>query len=508
MKEVHGKIEISRKSRALDGAMYKKTDKQQKEFEDFLLPFGGKLSGKNRWVVKASLIPWDELEPLYEASLTGSHMGAPAISFRIAFGSQIIKESLNITDEETVEQIRENPYLQYFLGYTVFTTEKPFDASMMVHFRKRLKWNDLQAINDRIAGLGSSEASDDDQLDPPTGTGSSKEAASANQTENAGTLKVDATCTPADIRYPTDLSLVEEARRKSEKLIDMLYAAGPKVAAKPRTYRKKARKHFLSIIRKRRKSSKEIRKAIGKQLRFLKRNLKSIRELATPQTLATLSKAQYKALLVIHEVYRQQLEMFESETHKIDGRIVSIRQPHVRPIVRGKAGADTEFGAKISMSIVDGYVYVDRISFDAFNEGGDLAMQLEEYKRRFGKYPAVVQADKIYRTRSNHKLCKDNNIRLSGPALGRPPKDEVLRKLKKQIKSDEGERVEIEGGFGVLKRKYSWDEIRARLPATSITWICMAAIARNIEKAYRAFLSLLCWIFNIRSNSAILILIQ
>jgi len=470
--------------------MYKKNDKRQKEFEEFILPFGGKLSSDNRWVKKAELIPWEELEPLYEASLAQSDTGAPALSFRIALGSQIIKESLNITDEETCEQIRENPYLQYFLGYTSFISEKPFDPSMMVHFRKRFKWKDLQAINERIAGISSSKNTRDDESDTPPGSSDS----SSPKTDipgNAGTLKVDATCTPADIRYPTDLSLIEEARRKSEELLDVLYAAGARNGKKPRTYRKMARKHFLAVIRKRRKTSKEIRKAIGKQLRFLKRNLSSIKELAAPETLSKLSRMQYKALLVIHEVYRQQSAMFESRTHHIDDRIVSIRQPHVRPIVRGKAGSDTEFGAKISMSIVDGFVHVDRISFDAFNEGGDLPIQLEEYKRRYGVYPAVVQADKLYRTRANHALCKENNIRLSGPGLGRPPKDEVLREMKKQIKADEGERVEIEGGFGVLKRKYSWDEIRARLVSTSITWICMAAIARNLEKAYRAFLSLL-----------------
>jgi len=471
--------------------MYKKNDKRQKEFMDFFLPFGGTLSKENRWVKKAELIPWEDLEPLYEASLSGSNTGAPAISFRIALGAQIIKETLSITDEETVEQIRENPYLQYFLGFSSFTIEKLFDSSMMVHFRRRLSWKDLQAINERIAGIPETKERKDDDNDKPSGT--SAEAPQEAHTGNSGTLKIDATCTPADIRYPTDLSLLEEARRKSEKLIDLLYAAGDRTEKKPRTYRKKARNHFLSVIRKRRKSAKEIRKAIGKQLRYLKRNLHSIDELVTPATLGTLSKAQYKSLLVIREVFRQQSEMFESKSHRIDGRIVSIRQPHVRPIVRGKAGADTEFGAKVSMSIVDGFVHVDHISFDSFNEGCDLPMQLEEYKRRFGVYPAVVQADKIYRTRENHRLCKQLSIRFSGPALGRPPNEKVLREMKKQIRADERERVEIEGGFGVLKRRYSWDEIRARLVSTSITWICMAAIARNLEKAYRAFLSLFFW---------------
>ncbi len=332
--------------------MYRKQDSRQQEFVDFVLPFGGWLSATNRWVKKAELIPWEELEPLYEATLSGSDRGAPALSFRIALGSQIIKETLQLSDEETVEQIYENPYLQYFLGYTSFLTEKPFDASMMVHFRKRLKWNDLQTINERIAGIKRQSVSSEEEektKGPGSAAGCGGGSSEADMAPNAGVLKIDATCTPADIRYPTDLSLVEEARRKSEEIIDRLYAATANRGKKPRTYRRKARKQFLAVMRKRVRNEKMIRKALGAQLRFLCRNLRSIQKLATPQTLSALTKHQYKALLVIQEVYRQQGEMYRQKTHRIEGRIVSIRQPHIRPIVRGKAGAEVEFGAKVSL---------------------------------------------------------------------------------------------------------------------------------------------------------------
>ena len=91
-------------------------DLQQSEFVDFYLPFGGKLSASNRWVKLAGLVPWEKIEACYRQSLEGTAMGAPAKSARIAFGALIIKERLGVTDEETVEQITENPYLQYFLG--------------------------------------------------------------------------------------------------------------------------------------------------------------------------------------------------------------------------------------------------------------------------------------------------------------------------------------------------------------------------------------------------------
>ena len=95
--------------------MYRHNEKQL-QFENFKLPFAGKLRSANRWVKLAKQIPWQEIEDLYASSLSGSGKGAPALSVRIAFGAMLIKEKLGLSDEETVEQIRENPYLQYFLG--------------------------------------------------------------------------------------------------------------------------------------------------------------------------------------------------------------------------------------------------------------------------------------------------------------------------------------------------------------------------------------------------------
>src|SRR6056297_390247 len=96
--------------------MYRANQKQLK-FEDFYRPFGGRLRSDNRWVKLAKLIPWHEFEELYASTLAGTGMGAPAMSVRVALGALIIKERLGTSDEETVEQISENPYLQYFLGF-------------------------------------------------------------------------------------------------------------------------------------------------------------------------------------------------------------------------------------------------------------------------------------------------------------------------------------------------------------------------------------------------------
>jgi len=477
------------------GAMYKKNSRVQCEFAPFDLGFNGRLRKDNRWVIKASLIPWDSFEPEY-AKLFPSEEGRPAFPFRVALGALIIKEELGISDDETVLQIQENPYLQYFLGFTSYQTQVPFDGSTLVYFRKRLNWTGLAAINELL--IKNVKAVQDEHT--PKG-GSPLKPANSNveserDEEHAGVLKIDASCTPADIRYPLDLSLLDEARRDTEKIIDILFPHCKAMTRKPRTYRIQARQKFLAVIRKRKKSSREIRKAIGKQLRYIRRNLLSIKEMLpsdysgteiTDSPLKFLSKEQYRNLLVVNELYRQQKELFDNKTHQVAGRIVSIRQPHVRPIVRGKARANVEFGAKVSMSVIEHFVYVDRISFDAYNEGGDLPAQVEAYKKRTGKYPESLLADKIYRNRENYRFCHDLGIHLAGPKLGRPYQEGTLKSRirKKTQRQDEIERVEVEGKFGVLKRRFTWDLIKARLVDTSEAWILIAIIVANLNQGYR-----------------------
>lgn len=453
-------------------------------FEDFFLPFGGKLDGKNRWVKLTNLIPWNDFEELYSEQFSND-MGAAALPFRVALGALIIKERLRITDREAVEQIKENPYLQYFLGFSEFTYDEPFDASMYVHFRKRISKEILSQVNEAVVKRSLARYEDvsptpdtHDNDDPP---------------KNSGKLIIDATCTPADIRYPTDLSLLNEAREKTERIIDVLWEhrkgdCGFK--KKPRTYRKRARKDFLTIIKQQKDKSRTCRKGIRKQLHYLKRNLEHIDKLSKFVSLNVLSRFLYRCLLVVNEVYRQQREMYEHQTHRIADRIVSITQPHVRPIVRGKAGKKVEFGAKISASSCMGYSFVDRISWDAYNESEDFIAQAEKYRRRFSHYPQSIHADKIYRNRANRQWCKKHGIRLSGPSLGRPPKvtdsncDELKAKAK-IARLDEIDRIDIEARFGHSKRRYGLGRVMAKLVDTSESVISLVFLVMNLEKILR-----------------------
>lgn len=183
--------------------------------------------------------------------------------------------------------------------------------------------------------------------------------------------------------------------------------------------------------------------------------------------------------------------MYDLRSNQVDHRIVSLSQPHIRPIVRGKVGASTEFGAKLSASLVEGVAFIERISWDNYNESTDFIDQIEAFRERFEKYPESVHADQIYRTRANRSFCKDKGIRLSGPALGRPPlwteaNREELQAAKKLSRADEVQRNAIEGKFGQAKRRYGLNRIMTKLPETSLASIAMTFIAMNLDKWLKA----------------------
>jgi hypothetical protein len=457
--------------------MYRLPTTHSSSPETFELPFGGKLSARNRWVIMANLIPWSEFEEEYAKNFS-EKMGAPALPLRMALGALIIQEKLGISDQETVEQIRENPYLQYFIGLKSYQEDAPFEASTMVYFRKRLKGKVINKINREMVKR-EREVQEDKE----------KEGEEKGESKHEGKLILDATCAPADIRYPTDLEILNQAREGTEKILDCLYQeVKGKLIKKPRTYRKIARKNYLKVAKKRRVSHKERGKAIGQQLRYIKRNLDYIDQLIElGASLTCLSKRLYKLLLVIQEVALQQQEMWEEKKQRVDHRIVSLSQPHVRPIVRGKAGTPTEFGAKLSVSYVDQFIFLDHLSWENFNESQDLKTQVEKFKEQNGCYPESVHVDQIYRTRDNLRWCKERGIRLSGVPLGRPPKNRSVE-LKKQAQLDEKFRNCIEGKFGQAKRRFGLNRVMTKLSETSENKIAITFLVVNLSTLLRQVL--------------------
>ena len=391
----------------------------------------------------------------------------------LAPGALIIKEKCGFSDEETVENISENNYMQYFIGYKEFRSGQPFAPSLMVEFRKRIDITEIRKIID--------ETDEENRKDDPPSDGN----------KNRGTLMIDATCAPSDIRYPTDLSLLNEGREKLECIIDTLWKGlENKRGVKPRTYRQNARKAFLTVEKQRKHRAKTIRKAIGKQLRFVRRDLGIIKRLSEEgSSLKQLSAKQYRNLLVSAEVYRQQLAMYQNKTHHVEERIVSISQPHVRPIVRGKASAEVEFGAKIAVSRVKDCFRIERLGWNNFNESTEFITAVERYHQRYGCFPEVMPADKRFRNRTNLAYCKKHGIRLSGPKLGRPGPS--AREDRKIARMDSAARNAIESPFGIGKRRYGLGRIMAKLQGTSESVIAMQFLLLNLDCRVRALARLI-----------------
>jgi hypothetical protein len=467
--------------------MIKYNSSKQVSIDEFLIPLGGRLHAENRWIKLARLIPWDELCAVYSKKMSAK-MGRRGIHPRIIIGAVIIKHMKSLSDEETIEEIRENAYMQYFLGFSEYSYEQVFTPSLFVTIRRRLGEKEFGVLMERIINTTEDVIAKQQQSQKPKKSDKDKD----NDGGNQGHLIVDATVAPADIKFPTDLDLLNQSRQKSESLIDQLWEGGFG-KTKPRTYRQKAKADYLSLAKTRKKNKKKLRKAIGKQLRYLGRNLSTIEKmLDKKETVAfPLANVYQRSYWIIQEVYRQQKEMFDKHVHTTAYRIVSISQPHLRPIVRGKAGKNVEFGAKLSVSLVNGLSRLHKISWEACNESKDLIGQIEAFSSQNGYYPKYVSADQIYGTHENRQYMKSKGIIFTGVELGRPKQlNDETRAQMKQKRKKRRERVMVEGKFGEGKRKYQLGLVKAKRSDTSESWIGSVFFVMNIAHLLRViFLS-------------------
>lgn len=507
--------------------MYEAKERNQIGIEGFFLPFGGQLQKDNRWIRLSGRMPWEQIEEIYLKSLDPEH-GRRAYSARLAFGACFIKESENLTDERTVEAIQENPYMQYFLGLEAFHAEPLFDASMMVHFRRRFPVEEVAKINEYLCtgkwpeGARNVDRNDNNKeqetKEESEGTGSEASGATNGEgtvkqkdnkkkkapkkqpkkkRKNRGKLIMDATVAPADIKYPTDLDLLNKCREHLEDAIDRLWPMVPHTSHKYPYSKKKARKSYLKLTKCKKWTRAKCRKAIADQLYYVDAALKRLEKWK-----AKIQGFEHhfpywlkQRLEVIPKVYAQQKEMYDNNTCVCENRICSLEQPHVRPIKRGKRPNPTEFGQKLHLSVVGGYTYIEQTSWNNFNESLDLEATVNDYYRKFGYYPEAVLADRIYQTRANRNFCKKHNIRLSGPPLGRRKADTTEAKLQRQMYRDACERNVVESRNGIAKRRFGLDRIFSKLDENAKTEAALNILAMNAARWLAQWLALFYYFF-------------
>lgn len=471
--------------------MIKYTSPDQLTIMEFKTPFENSLDPNNKWVRLSVIVPWDLFANIYMKTMN-IDFGRPGVSPRTVLGALIIKHIRNLDDRGTIEEIQENPYMQYFIGLSGFTTEQVFDPSLFVDIRKRIGNDEFDQLNQELIKAATSEK------DRKHNSSAKKKDTNGNP-KNKGKLQADATVADQYIKYPTDTDLLNSGRKSLEKIIDFLYERLGKQGVKPRTYRRNIDKAYLNFSKKRKKKKSEIRKMKHKLLENLKRDIKHVNKMLDKIKQEgkpfPLKKTQQRELWIITTLYDQQKEMYINKTNTCSNRIVSIHQPHVRPIKRGKQNSATEFGSKIGASLDKGFVRIGTLSWDAYNESSDLKKQVVSYRQLHGHYPELVQIDKIYHTKENRKYLKELNIRLTAEPLGRKPTKKLSNYQKRKKKKEATERNHIEGKFGQGKNAYNLNKIRARLKETSESWVsCIFFIMNLIKYEKEYFLSVFKWL--------------
>lgn len=445
--------------------MYLTETIRQSSFNDFNQSCGIALDPKNEWVLLVNRIDWTSAEGVYRANFS-ERMGRPATPFRQVLAAMMIQKRMHLSDRALVKAIAENPYYQYFMGLPSFQTKCPFQSTALVFYRKRLSAETWMTINESI-------------LKASTPTKEHRK----EQSDSTGCLLLDATCSPSNIRYPQDFSLLNEAREKTDAMIDLMHGedrARGSLTKHPRTYRRILRKAHLAVAKMKKRPPKVVRSLIRKQLFALERNIAIVKQLQdkglrlTPRDEAVLD--------IITKLYAQQKEMFDKKTHRVEKRIVSISQPYLRPIVRGKAKAPVEFGAKYDVSIDEkGHARMEKISFDPYNECTVLKDAVERYRARTGQYPRRVLVDKIYRTRDNRAFCEARGIMMSGKKPGRPPEDaKEKRRRAKEERNNDIDRIGVERFFSLEKRCSGAGLIMTKLADTTLVSIALSVLVTNL----------------------------
>lgn len=440
----------------------------QRQFEEFSNLCQLALDPNNRWIQLGALLPWDRMVAIYQKKFS-SYMGAEATDPRWVIGAFIIKHKLGLSDEETLQTISENPYMQFFLGLATYRPRPLFSHTLFVELRKKLGEETFERFSQTLITLSS-------------GTQPAAGGQDAPKQAPKGKLKIDATVADQYIRYPNDLSLAGEARVKTEAIIDQLWELTKgRLPVKPRTYRNLAHKRYLSQAKKKNASRASRRKTLRYLLNCVERNLGHIDgmlDLIGGRAFPLPHKYQ-RQLWVIHTLYAQQRGMYDARSRRCEDRIVSISQPHVRPIVRGKKGKRVEFGAKLGLSLFGGYLTHQTISWDAYNEGADLQDQAETHRLLTGHYPELIQCDKIYHTNDNRSWCSQRGIRMT--ALPKGPKPKLSAYQKRKQRKEYTERNHIEGRIGNAKQALSLNQIKAKLRDTSETWIAATLFVLNLS---------------------------
>jgi len=398
---------------------------------------------KNHELVKMeTLLPWDEL--VDAIARTYKDTGRPSKSIRLMLGLLIIKHKYGIADEELIERLKGDIYFQYFCGFDSFIgTDSIPDSSSLTYFRKRLTPEILQKIENAIA----------------------IKLIKKLPKKRRHSIMVDTTCMPANVTFPTDTKILSKTY---EKLVNFGKSIGLKVIRGKR----KIKAFIRGFNLKRNKTKKEIVSARKKLVRATKGLFKKIRN--------KIGQVTSKVLEIAEKIIEQQDKRNKGKTNIIEDRIVSFHEPTVRPIKRGKDGANCEFGKKIALSVIgEGITVSARIDNNNFDDREIIKAAIEKHKELTERDPTEIIMDRGGDSKKNHDELKERRIKDGVQRKGRQ-KEKPTRVQKRQ----HNRRSVVEGKIGTAKQFYGLNRNRYREKNAEV-WLTFGLAAMNLTWATR-----------------------
>lgn len=405
------------------------------------------------------LIPWQELER--QLPQKKNPAGAPSYLPRQGFfGLMFLKHYTGLSDEKLLAAFQTNWAYQMFCGCRLKVGEVIRDNAFVSRIRTFLARHcDMQKIQKVLIDNWKGEL------------------------ENKHVMLMDATCYEVHMRFPTDVKLLWESCcfLWEEQIPTLCKLSGMKM---PRS-KFKEQKVKQSVFSKRRKVGVSLTKRRRKTLlHLLEKGIGVYQGLLNQTRGIHLCEPIAQRFKTIRKVYLQQLYLIENNTTQVRDRIVSLSQPHIRPIVRGKENKPIEFGIKVHMMQVDGINIVEHHSYSAFNESTRLKASFYRHKIIFGECTHLA-ADRIYPTNANRRFCSSKNLQTNFVAKGKTSKDKNVKIMKAILNKERGTR--LEGSFGTEKEHYGLKRIRARSPETQYVWLFFGIFTANaVRLAKRA----------------------
>ena len=405
-------------------------------------------------------IPFDALAAQFP--LPSGRGAPPFFDVKGLIALQVLKARLNLSDDMLRQRINTDWMLQYFCGIRLRPGEVIKDKDIVGRARRWLaKYIDYDRFQAELARHWQPHI------------------------EQPSAVLMDATCYEVSMRHPTDVKLLWEACEWMWSLIDEWNF---RLGVSPvRRKQKQVYGRYVSFQKLKRKPTTRRRRITRSLLRLLKKALDTwamIKRRHGQRIILTQKEMDRKVL--IEQVYEQQLLHFQDPDARISGRILSLSQPWIRPIVRGKEVKKTEFGPKVHLFNVDGISFVEHFSFDAFNESQRLESTVLLHESYFGKC-RYLAADNIYATNANRRFCL--GMTTTFVPKGRKPKhpDKTRQRIKSRLRAARA--AHMEGAIGNEKQHYGLRKIKATRADTQQLWICFGiwtASAVKISKRLAA----------------------